>query len=98
MANSLAIATDAAHLLTDLASFLISLFSLWLSSRPASKKYNFGWHRAEVVGALTSVLMIWVITGILVYIAIQRLIHKEYEIDATIMLITAGVGVLVNIM
>ena len=98
LANSLAIATDAAHLLTDLASFLISLFSLWLASRPASKKYNFGWHRAEVVGALTSVLMIWVITGILVYIAIQRLINKEYEINAPIMLITAGVGVLVNIM
>ena len=98
LANSLAIATDAAHLLTDLASFLISLFSIWLSSRPASKKYNFGWHRAEVVGALTSVLMIWVITGILVYIAIQRLISKEYEINALIMLITAGIGVLVNIM
>ena len=97
LANSLAIATDAAHLLTDLASFLISLFSLWLSSRPASKKYNFGWHRAEAVGALTSVLMIWVITGILAYIAIQRLIHKEYEINAEIMLITAGIGVLVNI-
>lgn len=98
LANSLAIATDAAHLLTDLASFLISLFSIYLSSRPASKKYNFGWHRAEVVGALTSVLMIWVITGILVYIAIQRLIAKEYEINAPIMLITAGIGVLVNIM
>lgn len=98
LANSLAIATDAAHLLTDLASFLISLFSLWLSSRPASKKYNFGWHRAEVVGALTSVLMIWVITGILVYIAIERLINKQYEINATIMLVTAGIGVIVNIM
>ena len=98
LANSLAVATDAAHLLTDLASFLISLFSIWLASRPASKKYNFGWYRAEVVGALTSVLMIWVITGILVYMAIQRLISKEYEVNGTIMLITAGIGVLVNIM
>lgn len=98
LANSLAIATDAAHLLTDLASFLISLFSIWLASRPASKQYNFGWHRAEVVGALTSVLLIWVITGILVYIAVERLISKEYEINSTIMLITAGIGVLVNIM
>lgn len=98
LANSLAIATDAAHLLTDLASFLISLFSLWLSSRPASKKFNFGWYRAEVVGALTSVLLIWVITGILVYLAIQRLITGEIKIEAEPMLITAGLGVLVNIM
>jgi Co/Zn/Cd efflux system component len=97
LSGSLAIATDAAHLLTDLASFLISLFSIWLASRPPSKKYNYGWYRAEVVGALTSVLMIWVITGILVYIAIQRLINKDYGVEQTIMLISAGIGVLINL-
>ena len=59
---------------------------------------NFGWHRAEVIGATISVLMIWVVTGILVYVAIQRIIKGDYEIDATIMLITSGVGVGVNIM
>ena len=59
---------------------------------------NFGWHRAEVIGATISVLMIWVVTGILVYVAIQRIINGDYEIDATIMLITSGVGVGVNIM
>lgn len=46
LANSLAIATDAAHLLTDFASFMISLFSLWLASRPPTKRMSFGWHRA----------------------------------------------------
>jgi len=97
LANSLAIATDAAHLLTDFASFMISLFSIWMASRPASKKMSFGYYRAEVIGALTSVLLIWVVTGILVLMAVQRLISGEYEIDAPIMLITAGIGVLVNI-
>ena len=48
LANSLAIATDAAHLLTDLASFMISLFSIWLASRPSTQQMSFGWHRAEV--------------------------------------------------
>jgi len=97
LANSLAIATDAAHLLTDFASFMISLFSIWMAARPATKKMSFGYYRAEVIGALTSVLLIWVVTGILVLMAVQRLISGEYEIDAPIMLITAGVGVLVNI-
>lgn len=46
LAHSLAIMTDAAHLLTDFASMLISLFSLWVSSRPATKTMNFGWQRA----------------------------------------------------
>jgi len=46
LANSLAIVSDAAHLLTDFAGFMISLFALWLASRPASKKMNFGWYES----------------------------------------------------
>lgn len=38
--------TDAAHLLVDFLSFMISLLSLWLSSRPATHRLNYGWHRA----------------------------------------------------
>lgn len=45
-AGSLAVMTDAAHLLVDLTSFIISLCSLWLSSRPATRTLNYGWHRA----------------------------------------------------
>ena len=97
LANSLAVATDAAHLLTDFASFMISLFSIYLASRPATTRFSFGWYRAEVIGALTSVLLIWVVTGILVYMAIERLTTGNFEVNATIMLITSGIGVLVNI-
>lgn len=59
---------------------------------------SFGWYRAEVIGALTSVLLIWVVTGVLVYMAVQRILYKEFEIDAPVMLITSGIGVAVNIM
>lgn len=97
LSNSLAIASDAAHLLTDFASFMISLFSLYMANRPCSKKMLFGWHRAEVIGAITSVLMIWVVTGILVFMAVERIINKNYEIEAEIMLITSGLGVIVNL-
>uniref|UniRef100_A0A3P8VGV5 Cation efflux protein transmembrane domain-containing protein n=1 Tax=Cynoglossus semilaevis TaxID=244447 RepID=A0A3P8VGV5_CYNSE len=45
-AHSLAIMTDAAHLLTDFGSILISIFSLWISSRPPTHTMTFGWHRA----------------------------------------------------
>ncbi|KAH7729090.1 CRE-CDF-2 protein [Aphelenchoides avenae] len=96
-AESLAIITDAAHLLTDLASMLISLFSLYLAGRPASQRMSFGWHRAEVVGAFVSVFMIWVVTGVLVYLAIDRIITGQYDINAPIMAITAGIGVGVNL-
>uniref|UniRef100_A0A4W3JIR8 Probable proton-coupled zinc antiporter SLC30A3 n=1 Tax=Callorhinchus milii TaxID=7868 RepID=A0A4W3JIR8_CALMI len=96
-AHSLAIMTDAAHLLTDFGSMLVSLFSLWISARPATKAMNFGWHRSEILGALVSVLSIWVVTGVLVYLAIQRLISKDFEIEGHVMLITSGCAVGVNI-
>ena len=51
----------------------------------------------EVLGALVSVIIIWVMTGILVYAASHRLMNDEIHINADIMIITAGVGVGVNI-
>lgn len=51
----------------------------------------------QVIGALTSVLLIWVVTGILFYLAIERIVHKDFELNATVMLITSAVGVAVNL-
>lgn len=82
-----------------------------------------------MIGALTSVLLIWVgtyygndshifyflkqviilqiinvfafkmtVTGILVYLAVQRVVLQEFEIDSSIMLITSGIGLIVNVM
>ena len=97
LANSLSIATDAAHLLTDLVSFMISLFAIWIASRPSTRNMSFGWHRAEVIGATISVLLIWVVTGVLMYAAILRIVNSDFEVDATIMLISSAIGVGVNI-
>ncbi|KAM4539702.1 proton-coupled zinc antiporter SLC30A2 [Odontesthes bonariensis] len=97
LAGSLAVMTDAAHLLTDLASFIISLFSLWLSSKPATQKLSFGWHRAEILGALLSIFTIWLVTGVLVYLAVERLVSDNYTIEGNIMLITSGCAVVANI-
>ena len=46
MAHSLAVVSDAAHMLTDVASFMISLLAIYLAGRPATKRLSFGWHRA----------------------------------------------------
>lgn len=96
-AHSLAVMTDAAHLLSDFGGFMISLFAIWLGSRKATKKMSFGWHRAEVMGALLSVLIIWILTGILVYEAILRIVNGNLNVRAVPMLITSGIGVGINI-
>ncbi|XP_021242090.1 zinc transporter 8 [Numida meleagris] len=98
IAGSLAVVTDAAHILVDLTSFLISLFSLWLASKPPTKQLTFGWHRAEVLGALMSMIIVWMVTGVLTYLASMRLLHPNYDIDATVMLITSACAVLANIL
>ncbi|XP_078297665.1 proton-coupled zinc antiporter SLC30A8 isoform X2 [Panthera onca] len=97
IAGSLAVVTDAAHLLIDLTSFLLSLFSLWLSSKPPSKQLTFGWHRAEILGALLSILCVWVVTAVLVYLACERLLYPDYQIQATVMIIISGCAVAANI-
>jgi len=45
-----------------------------------------------------SVQLIWVVTGVLVYMAVQRVINQDYKIDAVPMIATAGAAVFVNIM
>lgn len=45
-----------------------------------------------------SVLFIWVLTGVLVYLAVQRILTKQYEIDAQVMLLTASAGLIINIL
>ena len=96
IANSLAIMTDAAHLLSDVAGLCINVFALWLSSKPPTVNMTFGYHRAEVLGALVSVLIIWLLTGVLVYEAIQRVIHPV-RVKGEIMFIIACCGFAVNV-
>ncbi|KAJ1352365.1 hypothetical protein KIN20_008688 [Parelaphostrongylus tenuis] len=96
-AKSLAIVTDAAHLLTDFASMLISLFSIYIASKPPSQRMSFGFYRAEVLGAFFSVFLIWIVTVVLIVLAIQRMINQDYDINSTVMAITAAIGVVVNL-
>lgn len=71
---------DAAHMLSDFASLGISLVAIYLGERPVVKRYNFGYRRAEVIGALLIVVIIWIVTGVLVYLAIHRLRVGDYEV------------------
>ncbi|XP_040524240.2 zinc transporter 3 [Gallus gallus] len=97
LAHSLAIMTDAAHLLTDVGSMAVSLFSLWVSTRPPTTTMTFGWHRSETLGALASVLSIWVVTAVLLYLAAARILSADYEIEARTMLATSACAVGANL-
>ena len=62
MAKSIAIFTDSAHLASDMIGFAISIASLRLAERKADKSLSFGYHRAEVIGTLVSIIFLWGLT------------------------------------
>jgi len=95
--GSLAIMSDAAHMFSDFTSFLISLLAIHLGTRKASKKYTFGLYRAEVIGALITVLIIWFVTGVLLYLACQRLVSGDFQVDPNPMIAVASCAVIFNI-
>jgi len=97
IANSLAIMSDAAHLFSDLAGFIISLAAIMLARRPATAKLSFGFHRVEIIGAIVSILIIWLLTGILFVEAIDR-VRNPVDVDGKIMVIVASVGIVVNLL
>ena len=59
LSGSLAIMSDAAHMFSDLASLIVSLTAIWIGSKKAEKKFTFGYARAEVLGALITIVIIW---------------------------------------
>ena len=96
LAGSLAIMSDATHLLSDLAGFLISLFSLIVAMKPADRNFTFGYHRFEVLGALASILIIWGLTVWLLMAAVWRIKHPNPIVGFLMVCIAAG-GLLFNI-
>ncbi|KAL3109064.1 hypothetical protein niasHT_012626 [Heterodera trifolii] len=98
LAHSLAVITDAFHMLSDLCSFLVSIVAIRLSRRSPTSRHSFGFQRAEVLGALSSILVIWVLTGALLYLAILRIVDHEYEVEPNTMMLTAGIGVCFNLL
>ena len=96
LAGSLAIMSDATHLLSDLAGFLISLFSLIVAMKPADRDFTFGYHRFEVIGALASIFIIWGLTVWLLMAAVWRIRHPNPIVGFLMVCIAAG-GLLFNI-
>lgn len=72
LSNSVAIMTDAAHMFSDVAGFGISIISIQFGLRAANSSNTYGYHRAEVLGALASIVIIWVLVIALIYEASLR--------------------------
>merc|ERR1719271_1928570 len=89
--------TDAAHMLSDLSGMVVSLLALRLSRQRATLRYTYGYHQAEVLGALGSVVLVWFMTGGLLVCAYDRFASVQ-NVNAKLMLATAIFGLITNVM
>ena len=96
IAQSLALMTDAVHMLADVGALIFGYFVIWLSSRPGSLRRSFGFARAEVLGALISGIFVWVLVGGLLFQAFERW-DSPREIDGGLMVLLAAIGLVVNL-
>ena len=95
--NSLALLSDAGHMLSDAAALGLSLYAVWLGEKQASAHKTFGYRRFEIIAAAINGITLILISLYIFYEAFQRFLHPP-EIQGIGMLSIAIIGLLVNIL
>ena len=93
--NSLALLSDAVHVLTDIGAICLSLFTLWVSSRPAGASKTYGYSRAEILGALFNGLVLWMLVAFIFVEAIHR-IQRPHPVAGLQVMALAVAGIAIN--
>jgi cobalt-zinc-cadmium efflux system protein len=96
LAHSLALLSDAAHMLTDAAALGMSLFAATLADRPARGAMTYGLGRAEILSAQANGITLLVLSVLIVVEAISRLVSPP-QVDGGPMLAVALAGIVVNV-
>ena len=96
LTNSLALLSDAGHMLSDIAALALSLFAFRIAKRPATVSSTYGYHRVEILAALFNGLMLWLIVGVIFAAAYSRFFNPP-EVASHGMMIVASLGLVVNI-
>ena len=95
-ANSLALLSDAGHVVTDIFALGLAWFATAQAERPANARKTFGYHRVGILAALVNAITLILIAIAIIWEAVLRFQHPE-AIQPVIMFISAGVGIAVNL-
>ncbi|MGD1119942.1 MAG: cation diffusion facilitator family transporter [Dehalococcoidales bacterium] len=96
LSNSLALISDAAHMLTDALSLGLSLFAISLARRPATPTRTFGYHRAEIMAALTNGSILIVLSVFIFYESYRRFSELP-SVKSPLMMAVAVIGLIANL-
>jgi cobalt-zinc-cadmium efflux system protein len=96
ISHSLALLSDAGHVLTDLAAIGLSWYAVKQSEKPANDKLTYGYFRAGILAAFINGITLILITLWILWEAYHRFLHTEF-VTPTWMFISAGVGLILNL-
>lgn len=94
--NSLALLSDAGHMLTDVAALTIALLAIRIGARPADDQRTFGYRRFEILAAAFNALMLFAVAIYILVEAVNRFRDPE-PVQSTGMLVVAIIGLVVNL-
>jgi cobalt-zinc-cadmium efflux system protein len=97
LAGSLALLSDAGHMVTDVAALAIALLAQHLAARPPSRRASYGYARAEVLAAFINALIMLVVVGLIAVEAIRRLLSPA-PVAGGIVIVVAAAGLAVNVL
>ena len=95
--GSLALLSDAGHMLADISGLILAYVALILASRPATKEASYGYQRYEVLAAAFNGLLLVGLVSVLVWRAIDRLQHPLERLDSITVLWVATLGLFANV-
>src|SRR3989441_1929801 len=96
VSNSLALLSDAGHVVTDIFALGLAWFATVQAERPANARKTFGYHRVGILAALVNAVTLIVIALVISWEAVQRLQHPE-PVQPLVMFLAAGIGIAVNL-
>lgn len=96
LSHSLALLSDAGHVLTDIVAIGLAWFATVRAEKPADARNTYGYHRTGILAALANAITLILIVAWIAYEAVQRLQHPE-PVTPWIMFLSAAVGIAVNL-
>jgi cobalt-zinc-cadmium efflux system protein len=95
LTNSLALLTDAWHMLNDVFSLFFALLAAWFAQRPTDIKRTYGYHRAEILAGFLNGIFLWAVVIFIFYEAFHRILQPT-TVESLNMLAIAVLGLLAN--
>ncbi|TLX85210.1 MAG: cation transporter, partial [Thaumarchaeota archaeon] len=94
--GSLAVISDAGHMLIDVAGLVMALLAISFTQRPATPTRTYGFYRAEILASLLNALFLILLSVFILFEGLHRILHPS-EVSGLPMILVASIGLAINL-